>query len=67
MGDNPPAYASDVARLRLRRRVWVVLSDIPNASREGILRALDRIGRRGGAYQAGHDESAARAYLYVFA
>jgi len=67
LGHDADSYVADVARLRARRRVWVVLSDIPNASREEILAALDRVAKRRGAYQAGHDESAARAYLYVFA
>jgi Dolichyl-phosphate-mannose-protein mannosyltransferase len=67
LGDAAGSYAADVSRLRARRRVWVVLSDIPNGSREEILAALDRVAKRRVAYQSGDDESAARAYLYVFA
>jgi hypothetical protein len=66
MGDVPPAYARDIVRLRSRRRVWIVLSDLPNRSREQILAALDKVAARRGEYRAGRDESSARAYLYVF-
>lgn len=59
-------YVRDVARLRARRRVWVLLSDASNAARSEILDALDHVAQRRGEYQGSSNESAARAYLYVF-
>ena len=67
LGDDPSAYAQAVSRLRGRRRVWVVLSDMSNRSRGQVVAALDKVAARRGEYRAGRDESAARAYLYVFA
>jgi hypothetical protein len=66
LGDAANRYAADVARLRARHRVWVVLSDLPNRSRAQILAALDKRATRRREYDAGRDESAARAYLYLF-
>src|SRR5204862_459543 len=66
LGDVAGRYAADVSRLRARRRVWVVLSDVANVPRHELVAALDRIATRRTSYQAGHDESAARVYLYVF-
>jgi hypothetical protein len=63
-GTDAEAYVAAVRRLNGRDRVWVVLSDIPSAERESVLRGLDSLGRRLASYRSHGDASAAGAYLY---
>jgi hypothetical protein len=63
-GTDAKAYVDAVRRLRRRDRVWVVLSDIPSAERESVLRGLDKLGPRLASFRSHGDESAAAGYLY---
>jgi hypothetical protein len=63
-GTDAEAYVAAVRRLNGQDRVWVVLSDIPSAERDSLLRGLDKLGPRLASFRAHGDASAAGAYLY---
>jgi hypothetical protein len=65
-GTESRPYVVQVGKLHGRRRVWVIVSDIPTAERNSLLRGLDRLGRRLTSFRARGNESAAGAYLYDF-
>jgi hypothetical protein len=65
-GLDPTLYLSDFKKLQGRRRVWIMLSDIPANEREKLLHELDRRGTRRASFRAGPSASAAAVYLYDF-
>jgi hypothetical protein len=63
-GEQPSLYLSDLRSLKGRSRVWVILSDLPDASRAFLLRNLASLGHARAALKPGQDESAAGLYLF---
>lgn len=63
-GRDPHAYAASLRRLRGRRRVWVLFSDIPRSKRAALVDELDRLGRRLQMVRGGPDASSAVLALY---
>lgn len=64
---DPHSYRSDFLKLRGRRRVWILFSDIPASSRETLSQELDSLGRLSATFRGGPDESSAVVHLYNFA
>jgi hypothetical protein len=65
-GLDPSLYLSDFRKLQGRRRVWIMLSDIPASEREKLLHELDGRGTRRASFRAGPSASTATVYLYDF-
>ncbi len=63
-GHDPSPYVADLRALRGRRRVWVLLANVPTDFRHVVLDALGGMGSAISSYRANGDESAAALYLY---
>jgi hypothetical protein len=67
VGDDPAAFARELARLRDRGRVWVLVSDVDAALRRRLLgAAAEAHATLVQSYVGGPDASAAGAYLFRF-
>jgi hypothetical protein len=64
---DPHSYVPDLKRLRGRRRVWILYSDIPTDKRRILLDELNHFGSRKASFRGGPDESSAVVQLYDFA
>jgi hypothetical protein len=65
-GRDPRSYVSGLDRLRGRRRVWVLFSDIPRSKRVVLTHELDKLGQRVQTVRGGPDSSSAVVDLYDF-
>jgi hypothetical protein len=63
---DPRSYLADFQKLRGRRRVWVLYSDIPLSARKRLTAELDRLGHRRATFRGGPDLSSATLDLYDF-
>jgi hypothetical protein len=63
-GTKAESYVAAVRRLGGRDRVWVIVSDVPSAERESLLRGLANLGHPLASFRSHGDDSAAGVYLY---